>query len=178
MQTDKFPILMRLMHWLMAVTLLGMIGSGWFMAGLDPEQVSYKYDIYFWHKSFGVVAMALIITRIAIRFSSKVPDLPASLHSHEKRLANTVHFLLYAMMLMVPITGILMSDFGGRPIPFFGLTALPEVLENNKELAGQMHSIHILVPYIFLGLISLHVLGALKHRVLDKPENDVLNKML
>ena len=178
MQTDKFPVLMRLMHWLMAVAILGLIGSGWFMAGLDPETAPYKYEIYFWHKSFGVLALVLIVARILIRFSSKVPELPAGLPSFEKVLAKLAHLSLYLLMIAVPLSGLIMSDLGGHAIPFFGLTTLPDMLETNKELAGQLHSIHIFIPYVLLGIIALHVLGALKHRFMDSPENDVLKKML
>lgn len=177
MQTEKFPVLMRLMHWLMAVTILGLIASGWFMAGLDAETAPYKYDIYFWHKSFGVLAIILIIARIFIRLASTVPELPAGLPNHEKKLAHIVHGLLYLFMFFVPVSGLLMSDIGGRDVPFFGLT-LPDLFETNKELAGQLHSIHVFIPYVLLGIIALHVLGALKHRFMDKPENDVLKKML
>ena len=177
METEKYPVLMRLMHWFMAITILGMIGSGWFMASLDPDVAPYKYDIYFWHKSFGVLAMLLIIARIAIRFSSKHPGVSESLPSLDKALAKLVHFSLYLLMVAVPISGMLMSEFGGRPIPFFGLT-LPEVIDNNKELAGLLHSIHVFIPYVFLGIIGLHILGALKHRFMDAPEHDVLKKIL
>ena len=177
MQTEKYSLSMRLLHWLMAISILGIIGSGWFMAGLDPDVAPYKYDIYFWHKSFGVLAMLLIIVRIAVRFKSHIPAMPAGLPSFQKVVAKLAHFLLYVLMFAVPLSGILMSDFGGREIPFFGLS-LPELLENDKEMAGLMHSIHVYIPYILLGIIALHVAGALKHRFLDAPENDVLNKML
>ena len=177
MHTEKYPVLMRLLHWLMAVMLLGLIASGWFMASLDPEVAPYKYDIYFWHKSFGVVAMMLIILRIIIRLASRVPELPAGLPEHEKKLAHVAHGLLYLLMFFVPLSGLLMSDLGGHSIPLFGLT-LPDMFETNKELAGQLHSIHAFIPYVLLGIIALHILGALKHRFMDSPENDVLKKML
>ncbi|UYM18210.1 cytochrome b [Endozoicomonas euniceicola] len=177
METEKYPVLMRLMHWLMAITILGMIGSGWFMAGLDPDTAPYKYDIYFWHKSFGVLAMLLIVARIIIRLSIKHPKLSETLPSFEKALAKLAHFSMYLLMIAVPVSGLLMSEFSGKPIPFFGLT-LPEVIENNKELAGQLHSIHTSIPFVLLGIIALHILGALKHRFMDSPENDVLKKML
>ncbi|AMO54455.1 hypothetical protein GZ77_23120 [Endozoicomonas montiporae] len=178
METEKYPALMRLMHWLMAITILGLIGSGWFMASLDPEVATYKYDIYFWHKSFGVLAMLLIVARIAIRLSSKHPGITESLPSFDKALAKLAHLSLYLLMIAVPVSGMLMSEFGGKPIPFFGLLTLPEVIENNKEMAGTLHSIHIFIPYVLLGIIALHVLGVLKHRFMDSPEHDSLKKML
>ncbi|MET4692444.1 cytochrome b [Endozoicomonas lisbonensis] len=177
METQKYPVLMRFMHWLMAITILGIIGSGWFMTGLDPDTAPYKYDIYFWHKSFGVLALMLIIARTIIRFSSNFPRLSANLPAFETVLAKFAHFSMYLLMFAVPVSGMLMSEFGGHAIPFFGLT-LPEVIENNKELAGLLHSIHTTIPFVLLGIIGLHILGALRHRFMDSPENDVLKKML
>ncbi|MGI9276120.1 MAG: cytochrome b [Endozoicomonas sp.] len=172
---EKFPVLMRLIHWLMAICILGMVGSGWYMAGLSKD-VSYKYDIYPWHKSFGVLVLFLLVARILVRLCSKFPPLPAGLPNHEKKLANLVHGLLYLLMLMVPLSGYMMSDAGGHDVLFFGIP-MPDFLDD-KDLAGFLHTVHGYIPYVMLGIIGLHVLGALKHRFMDSPENDVLKKML
>ncbi|WP_257254601.1 MULTISPECIES: cytochrome b [unclassified Endozoicomonas] len=176
MISEKYPVLMRLLHWLMALTILGIIASGWYMAGLSKD-VSYKYDIYPWHKSFGILVLLLVVIRILIRLFSKVPKLPKGLPHHEKVLARVTHYSLYALMILVPVSGLTMSDAGGRAVFFFGIP-LPELMEDNKELAGTLHTIHTYIPYAFLGIIALHVVGALKHRFMDKPENDVLGRML
>ena len=173
---QKYPILMRVIHWLMAIGIIGLIASGWYMTSLD-KSVSYKYDIYFWHKSFGTLALFAIALRILVRLISVVPALPDSMPGHEKKLAQLAHFLLYAMMIAVPLSGFLMSDFGGHPIPLFNWATF-ELLEDNKELAGTLWEIHTTIPYVLLGIIALHILGALKHRYFDKPENDVLKRML
>ena len=173
---QKYPVLMRAIHWLMAIGFLGLIASGWYMAGLE-KSVSYKYDIYYWHKSFGTLALFAIALRILVRLASSVPPLPEALPGHEKKLAHLAHFLLYAMMIAVPLSGFLMSDYGGRAIELFNWATF-EFLEDNKELAGTFWEIHTTIPYIFLGIIVVHILGALKHRFFDEPENDVLKRML
>ena len=173
---QKYPVLMRLIHWLMAIGLIGLIASGWYMAGLD-KSVSFKYDIYFWHKSFGVVALLAVTLRILVRLISTVPALPDTIPGYEQKLAHLAHFLLYTMMIAVPLSGFLMSDFGGHPVPLFNLTSF-ELLADNKDLAGTLWQIHTTIPYVFLGIIALHIAGALKHRFYDKPENDVLKRML
>ena len=176
MTPEKFSVPMRLMHWLMAICILGMIGSGWYMAGLDGEAPN-KYDLYPWHKSFGVLLLGLIFLRIIIRLGSKIPALPSGLPSHEKLLANLAHVCLYILMLLVPLSGFIMSDIGGHDIYFFGIP-LPDLLETNKDMGGWFHSVHVFIPYVLLGVVALHILGALKHRFMDTPENDVLKKML
>ena len=174
---QKYPVAMRIMHWLMAVGILGLIASGWFMAGLD-KSVSYKYDIYFWHKSFGVLALFAVVLRLALRLFSTIPRLPETMASLEKMLAQQAHFLLYLLMFAVPVSGYLMSDIGGHDVPFFNLVTMPDLFTTNKDLAGQLWQIHTTIPYILLGIIVLHFIGALKHRFFDKPENDVLKRML
>lgn len=176
MTPEKYPVLMRLLHWLMAFTILGIIASGWYMASLSKE-VSYKYDIYPWHKSFGILVLLLVAIRIIVRLFSKVPELPKELPNHEKVLARLTHYSLYALMILVPLSGLTMSDAGGHDLFLFGIP-LPEFMEDNKELAGTLHTIHSYIPYAFLAVIALHIVGALKHRFMDKPENDVLGRML
>ncbi|WP_422136021.1 cytochrome b [Endozoicomonas sp. ALD040] len=176
MTPAKYPLLMRLLHWLMAITILSIIASGWYMAGLSKD-VSYKYDIYPWHKSFGILVLLLVAIRILIRLFSKVPELPKGLPNREKVLAKITHYSLYALMILVPLSGLTMSDAGGRDVFFFGIQ-LPEFMEDNKELAGTLHTIHSYIPYAFLAIIALHVVGAFKHRFMDKPEHDVLGRML
>ncbi len=173
---QRYPIVMRLLHWLMALLILSMIASGWYMAGLDKE-VSYKYDIYFWHKSFGVMIIFLIIARILFRFTSQVPALPGTLPVYEIKLAHFTHGLLYLLMILVPLSGYLMSDKGGHDIPFFGWV-MPDLVDTNKEHASFLHEIHVLIPYILLGIIGLHLAGVIKHRFFDKPEHDSLKRML
>ncbi|WP_263081404.1 cytochrome b [Endozoicomonas sp. Mp262] len=177
MDNQKYHITMRLIHWLMALMLLSLITSGWYMTHLE-DSVNYKYDIYHWHKSFGVLVLFLLVARIFFRWVYKVPPIPHSLPHHEKKLAKITHWVLYLFMFLVPASGYLMSGAApNRKVPFFGLT-MPDIVDKNRELADILHSVHIWIPYIFLGIITLHVIGALKHRYFDKPENDVFRRIL
>ncbi|MCL6268770.1 cytochrome b [Sansalvadorimonas sp. 2012CJ34-2] len=173
---EKYPALLRLIHWIMAVCIIGMIASGWYMAGLDSDAPG-KYDLYPWHKSFGVLLLGLIVIRIISRLLSALPTMQESIPLHERRLAKLAHISLYIFMVMVPLSGFIMSDAGGHDILFFSIL-LPDLLETDKALSGLAHDIHYYAGYILLAVVVLHVLGALKHRFMDKPENDVLNKML
>ncbi|OED48063.1 hypothetical protein ACH42_02730 [Endozoicomonas sp. (ex Bugula neritina AB1)] len=173
--SQKYPVLIRLLHWLMAIGILGLIGSGWFMADLDQD-VSYKYDIYPWHKSFGILILFAFVIRLILRVISSIPKLPHTMPGHEKKLAHSTHHLLYLMMFLVPASGYLMSSMGGRDTFLFKLK-MPDIADN-EEWAAIMHTIHEYSPYVLLGIIGLHVLGVLKHKFMDLPEHDVLKRML
>lgn len=175
MKIRRYPPLMRWMHWLTGVLLLAIIAGGWFMTGLDSS-VPYKYDIYDLHKSLGVLIILLMVLRVGIRKFSTVPKYPDSLSKFSRIVATATHHTLYLLAFLVPISGYLMSNAGGRDVPFFGLTA-PRVISENSDVASALHSFHVLVPYILLALVGLHIVAALYHRYFDKPENDILKRM-
>ncbi|MBV36017.1 MAG: cytochrome B [Rickettsiales bacterium] len=175
--TNKYTLLMRILHWLIALLILGMIAVGWYMAGL-PDEDPTKYDIYPIHKSIGISLLALIVLRLLVRFFSPIPKLPSELAGWEKVLTKTTHFLLYLLMLLVPISGYLMSDFAGFPVDWFGIE-VPGFVPDNMDNSEKALSAHGILPYILLGLVVLHVLGSLKHRFIDKDKNtDVLSRIL
>ena len=167
---------MRVIHWLMAISILGLIAVGWYMQGI-PDESPDKYALYPWHKSFGVTLLILFAIRLVVRLFSNVPPAPAALAGWEKLLSKVTHFVLYLLMLVVPLSGLMMSDYAGFPVALFGIE-LPDMLIDNEQRAELMHSIHSIIPYVLLGVVILHLLGALKHRFFDEPESDVLKRML
>ncbi len=165
---------MRIMHWLMAVLILGMILSGFLMVDLAPGE--QKWQVYGLHKSFGVTLLGLIVLRILIRLKSTVPPLPQTIKPVERKAAHGAQFLLYVLMVAVPVSGFVMSDAGGHAISLFGLP-LPDLLATDKALGGFAHEIHEIFPYLMLAIILAHAGGALKHQFFDRKENRVLKRM-
>lgn len=177
-ETDKYPVSIRILHWAMALTILGLIASGYYMADL-PDDAPNKYDLYPLHKSFGVTVILLFFVRLVIRLKSSIPDLPKELAAWEVKASHAAHLALYVLMLAVPVSGYIMSgsyEFSSG-IDFFG-AKLPNIVPKDKELSGLFHSIHSYLPYLLLGIVVVHVAGALKHRYLDDEGSDVLNRML
>lgn len=175
METLRYHRTLRILHWLMAFVLLGLIAVGWTMKeihGLGP----LRGTLYSLHKSFGVIALLLIAVRIMVRFSTPVPPLPEGMKSIEKLGAKAGHLLLYVGMVTVPLSGFIMSMASGKGIKLFGFP-LPNLMAINKPLSRFAYEMHELLPYILLAVIAAHVAGALKHRFFDAPENDVLPRM-
>lgn len=173
---EKYSLTLRLIHWLMAIMILGLIFTGWYMEGI-PSDAPNKYDLYGWHKSFGLTAFFLLILRVLVRLTSKKPAMSPKMAGWERALAKTGHLLLYVLMLAVPVSGMIMSDAGGYNLDFF-FTKF-DWMATNKELAKTAGGIHSWLPYVLLGVVALHLLGVLKHKFIDKdPELDVLKKML
>lgn len=176
----KYPLRMRVLHWGMAAIILAMIWAGWVMISPDEVTIS-KFDfLYPWHKSFGLLILLLVLARLVIRLRANTPALPAGLAPWEKVSARIGHVLLYTLMIVVPLMGYSMSSSFTQSdgVWFFGVD-LPELLPKNDARFEVFRMLHRYLAYTLLGLVALHVIGALKHRFLDRnPANDVLSKML
>ena len=91
-------------------------------------------------------------------------------------LARLVHTLLFLSMIAMPITGYLMSAYANKTIPYFDLIHIPMLVQPDKTMAHLFHDIHAYMSYAIIALVSLHVLGALKHHFIDR--NNILIRML
>lgn len=94
------------------------------------------------HKSFGLLVAGGIAPRILLRLTSRVPgDLPGNAVEH---LAGKVaHFGLYALLFVLPGSGIAMGYFGGKGLPFFGyhIAGAPDD-KKDGEVAKNAFKVH------------------------------------
>jgi cytochrome b561 len=161
----------------MAAIILTLLAVGIYMSEFLPKDAPNRMEIYNLHKSLGVIALVLIFFRIINRFIYKAPALPQSISKLEITLAHLAHFGLYFLMIIAPLSGYLMSNSFGYPAVFFGYE-LPFLIEKNVELGKFFAETHEVSTYSLLGLITLHISAVIKHRFFDKPENDVLKRMV
>jgi cytochrome b561 len=182
------------LHWLIAIFLVVMFVLGWFMADLPkdgPKQSAFDVmdlGIYTWqlseavtprtfyfnfHKSLGITIFALIILRILWRIGHKPPAPLASYAAIERKIATGTHHLLYLFMVAIPTTGLLMGLYSKYGVKWFGLDFLPGL--DNKGIREIFEETHEIVGIILLILVALHVVGALKHKIIDK--DDTLKRM-
>lgn len=178
---DRYPTSLRLLHWVRAVIISGLLWAGWHMTGMNDE-VASKFELYYpWHKSFGVLAFLLVLTQIALRV--RTPDIPQPLETlapYERLLSRLIQRVMYALLVIVPLMGYSMSSTFTMSdgVFFFGVN-LPELLPKNDDWFVVFQLLHKVCAYTLLALIVLHIAGALKHRFYDKdPRNDVLRRML
>lgn len=175
----KYPLAMRILHWTMAMIILGMIWAGWTMVLLD-DHVPAKFDVFYpWHKSFGMLILLLALIRFTTRLRSTIPTLPTGFSRREACFAKAAHIALYTLMILVPCMGYAMSISYTQSdgVSFFGIS-LPELLPKNDARFEVFRAMHRYLAYTLLGLVALHVLAALKHRFLESDRgNDVLSRM-
>ncbi|MFO7592762.1 MAG: cytochrome b [Pseudomonadota bacterium] len=177
-----YGVVSKTLHWLMAAIILVLIFVGIYMAGLPKEtteEQQYAFPLYNLHKSFGVVVLLLIVLRLVWLRISPAPQLPSAFAPKERVMVKALQGLLYLLMLLMPISGYVMSVAGGRPVNFFGLGELPALIGESKALAGFAHEAHGIMGWAMLVLIVLHAAGAIKHRLKDKGgETDIMKRML
>ena len=162
-------------HWLM----FALIVSAWWAVDQHENFPKGSLERGEWmslHKAFGLSVFMLVWLRLAWRLSGSVPA-PAIVSVWQHRAAQGVHWALYFMMIAMPFSGLLMSQYAGRAVSWFGIFTVPVFLEQNKELAGQIKDLHtdVLWP-LLLTLLVLHVVAALWHQFIVK--DGLLKRML
>ena len=164
------------LHWLAAALILELIAHGWIMVhgGLGAATT---FDLYQQHKSLGFVALVLTAARLTARASLAAPPAPPS-PRWERRLAELVQAALYALTIGAIMAGWLVVSTSPLPIPtrFFNLFAVPDIASPDATLFAAATLAHEIAAWSIFGLVTLHVAGALKHRLLDR--DDVLTRIL
>lgn len=170
----KYGLVSRLLHWLMAIIFIALLVIGFYMSNLaaSPE----KYKLYYFHKSIGVTILFFVFIRIIWRFINIVPAINELNNKMLIKIAYLNHYLLYLCMLIVPLSGLVMSLSSGYGVNYFDLFTINSSLLVNKQLASQAWLFHIISTKIFAILISLHFFAALYHYFVRK--DAVMQKML
>jgi cytochrome b561 len=172
--TTRYTNTAKALHWAMAILLFGLLALGFYMHDLplSPE----KLKLYSWHKWAGVTAFLLVLFRLAWRAGHRPPALPDSLPEHLQKAVHAGHFLLYALMIAIPLSGWLMSSAKGFQTVWFGILPIPDLIGKNKETGDMLQSVHVSLNLFFVVVIAGHVGAALKHHFIDR--DDILTRML
>lgn len=171
---ENYGSLSKLFHWTIFVLVTLMLLCGFFMEDM-PESI--QGTVYMCHKSTGILILGLMILRIFWRLVNITPELPEKTPVLEKMFARLVQILLYLSLLMMPVSGWILSTAAGKTPVFYGLITMPfPGVEVNKKLAHMAGNFHEILAYTLLILIGLHIAGALKHHFIDRDK--VLKRMM
>ena len=172
--TDRYTKTAVILHWLIALLIFAAFPLGLFMHDLPLSPT--KLRLYSYHKWIGVTVFLFAVIRVFWRSTHRPPLLPDTMRHWEKIAAESVHYLLYALIFFVPITGWLMSSAKGFPTVWFGVLPLPDLVGKNKELGDLLHEVHEMLNYLMLGLVVAHVGAAVKHHFIER--DDILTRMV
>ena len=154
----------RINHWVVALLMIGMLIMGIYVFKIMPNGPD-KGAMVGVHKSVGLLVLMLGSWRVAWRLRQGF--LPSLHAGWQARLAHGVHSLLLAGIVVMPVSGLLMSYFGGRETGFFGLFTIPA--GPKITLLNEIgHVAHGVFAMLMIASVLLHVLGAVKHAVMDR----------
>ena len=160
-----YDTLTRVLHWSIALLLVGLISLGFYMVLMEgTPETRWYFNL---HKSLGLIAAILIFFRLIWRLMHTPAPLPLSIPRWQARLSRLIHVLLYVCMILMPISGFMGASFGKYGILFFGIQ-LPTWVNQRQDLSEQFFEVHEWVAWILVGLIVFHFFAAMKHLLINK----------
>ena len=173
--TTHFGLVSKVLHWLVALGIIGLTALGWWMVGLSYYDSWYNRSLEL-HRAGGMIVLCLASFFIAWKFISPSPDLQAELADWEKLAARAAHGLLLVAMLVIPLSGYIISTSAGAGFAFFGLFEIPAIIQTSERARDIAIEIHYYVAYGLIAVVVAHAAAALKHQFIDK--HGTLKRML
>jgi cytochrome b561 len=153
------------LHWVLAALIACMLVLGFTMVAIEDDPGADKW--FGLHQTIGLVVFVLVLARAAWRLTHRPARLPASVPRWEAIASLVVQWLLYAGMLLLPITGFLGSSYSRAGIHWFGLL-LPRWRAPDHDTAETLFGVHEAIVWCMLALVALHALASLKHALVDR----------
>lgn len=166
---NKWSLSSRIFHWGGVVLLI----TTWLMIFLrEYGEGSTFIDL---HKAFGVSMLLWMLARLCNRFITKAPP-SVPMPKWQTGISHLTHFALYALLIAMPIAGLLMTMYGGHGVSVFGLFDIPPLVETNRSTARFFNDIHVdIIWNLILLFTAMHVIGALYHQFVQK--DNLLSRM-
>jgi cytochrome b561 len=154
------------LHWVMAilvviVAILGLLHDSW-----PRSTQAYWINV---HALIGLLVWVLLLTRFVWRQRHPPPALPPELGPLARRFAAPVHWLLYALLFVIPIIGIVTFIWHGRKLNL-GFLQVDFGVKSNRAIFHPTEDIHGYLAYVLFGLVGLHALAALAHQFVGRHE--------
>lgn len=186
--SSSYGSVTKTFHWLTALLILTVIPLGWVASNMaeavtDPsttasaEEISRTALVFSLHKTVGVVIFFVALARILCTLTQAKPGLLNAENRPEAFAAETVHWLLYGSLVLVPLTGWVhhAATEGFAPILLPFGQDLP-LVPKSQSLAEITAGLHWVFQWVLIVSLALHVLGAIKHHVIDR--DATLRRML
>ena len=159
----RYRLSVQILHWLIAFAVIGLIGAGLILKyDLAPKPL--RPLLFTLHIGSGLTVLGLMLVRLGLRLTNRPPALPAHMPRYERVIAHGVHGLFYAMILAMPVFGVLFIEAHGRPVSWFGLVTLPQFVGKNPAVGALFYALHFYVGLALLALIVAHVGAVIRHQ--------------
>lgn len=172
-EADRYTLVQRLLHWLLALLVIPALGVGLTLGWLGFEGTKEAFGgevtnaLYTGHKTVGVLILSLMTLRLGLRLILGTPPPVPTLTWFERVASRAVHDLLYLVLLALPVVGWLATAAGGYPVQFFAWT-LPGLIAKDKALSETLFQLHGILGWTLLALLALHIGAALMHWLIKR----------
>jgi cytochrome b561 len=160
--SPRYPLTVIVLHWLIAVAVVGLVVLGWWMQAIPKDPVGPRADAYNLHKSVGLTVLLVMVIRLAWRASHRPPRLPP-LPVWQARAAHAVHALLYVLMFVDALSGYLGSAVSGFPVKLFGIV-LPSWAGAHPAIKDACSVVHLVSSWALMIVIGFHLFATLYHQ--------------
>ncbi len=174
MAAGRYDPVAKSLHWLVFALVLVQFVIAWTMPeirrGVVPERLINL------HLSFGVLIMAVVLIRLVWRRLHPVAPANEGIPPWQERLAIAAHWLLYALLLVLPVLGWAAASARDWTVRVFDLVTLPRLVPSEARIGFIAGDVHVVLSWVLLGLIGLHVAAGLYHYFVRRDR--VLQRML
>ncbi len=162
-----YGLVSKLLHWVIALSIIGLIWLGWYMVDLTYFDKWYNQSLAF-HKAHGMLVLGLALVLFIWKIVSPSPAEVASMPSWQRVAAHAMHHILMLLMVAIPVSGYLISTSAGKPVSFFGLFDVPALFDKNEEVRDFAIDLHFYIAYGIGFLVLGHAGAAIKHQLIDR----------
>lgn len=171
---EQFSPLTIAFHWVIALTIICLLAIGLYMTDLPEGE--WRSELYGYHKLAGTTVFLIAAFRILWRWRNGMPVPAADTPAWRHRLAVAAHYCLLIATVAMPLSGAALSYGKGYPIPVLGLFNIGPPVQKIPWLGDAGSFIHYWAGWALIGIIALHVIGALTHHFIDR--DHTLRRML
>lgn len=171
---NAYGLVAQSLHWLVVAGITAQFVWAWRIDRTDS--IRAEFALVNQHKSIGMTVLALVVLRLLWRALNRPPPFPSSMSAWERSAASTAHWMLYVLILAMPLSGWLYTSAAGFGPEFFGLFDIPGLVGPNERLEDLFGAVHEWLAIFIVALIAIHVLAALRHQFVL--EDGLLRRML
>ena len=159
---DAYRPAQKALHWLTALLVAVLVPVGFAMANLMGDGPA-KNTAYELHKSFGIIVFGLAVARVAVRLVHGAPPLEPGLPAWQRVAAHASHVALYALIVLVPLSGWAATSACCAPVNLFWSLPLTLPVEGGMDRAKGIFLVHYTLAFALTGVVLVHIAAALHH---------------